>query len=147
MKLTTERLKKLIREELEKVNEEKYFSMKGQDAWYQSILDTMQPKHKAFAEENYQLFKDAVYFNNNYLKGSMGAYANYAAVEEELANIFNYPDRKMRLLNQMVRILQMSPIETSKAMDIDNKKKFVQDSFGSRDGIQYGENEPDYPID
>ena len=105
MKLTTERLKKLIREELNKMNEENYgdgFITKNENDpmyRYQTNVDALEPDYNKFMTLDFSHVKGHEYPYLDVDKVIAGVKAQGAESEEEMMNIlmkvnFNAEDAK-----------------------------------------------------
>tara|TARA_R110002110_G_scaffold12360_1_gene58770 strand:- start:229 stop:585 length:357 start_codon:yes stop_codon:yes gene_type:complete len=108
MKLTTQRLKQLIKEELAQVVSEMDSSLEDQGSQHSDIVNLMSPQHKAALEDgtlNYNAFQDVV----NLIKQQGGASGimSLQVVQQELDKGIGSDERHNEGARQIYRVLQM----------------------------------------
>ena len=108
MKLTTARLKSLIKEELAHVVSEMDSSLEDQERQHSDIVDLMSPQHKAALEDgtlNYNAFQDVVRLIKK--QGGASGIMSLQVVQQELDKGMGPNERHNEGASQIFRVLLM----------------------------------------
>ena len=108
MKLTTQRLKQLIKEELAQVVSETHSSLEDQGSQHSDIVNLMSPQHKAALEDgtlNYNAFQDVVRLIKK--QGGASGIMSLQVVQQVLDKGMGPNERHNEGASQIFRVLQM----------------------------------------